>query len=149
MNPLHVYLILIILVLAWIGLVLCGIIKALNQGVDLKKEEQGVRYQAHQLRIQHWNANLKLFNDLHVILKLVYKNYFQEKDPDLGTRKFFIFCNGIFSGVYYGRKLWEGDLIQFYTETYEDLGLGSSDPVTVIEQRYFGEFDKEGDDETK
>ncbi len=149
MNPVHVYLILIILVLAWIGLVLCGIVKALNQGVDLKKEEQGVRYQAHQLRIQHWNANLKLFNDLHGILKLVYKNYFQEKDPeedpkkDLKMRKFFIFCDGVFSGVYYGPNIWQGDLILFYVETYENLGIGSSDPVTVIEQRYFGEFDKE------
>lgn len=141
MEVVSVYSILIILVLSWIGLVLCGIIKALNQGVALKKEEQGVRYQAHQLRIQHWNANLKLFNDLHVILKLVYKNYFQEKEPEM--RKFFIFCNGIFSGVYYGQKLWEDkeeSLIQFYIDTYENLGLGSSDPVTVIEQKDFGEF---------
>lgn len=87
MNTLHVFLVLIIFVLSWIGLVLCGIIKALNQGVALKKEEQGIRYQAHQLRIQHWNANLKLYNDLHGILKLVYKNYFQEKAPKKDPEK--------------------------------------------------------------
>ena len=58
-------------------------------------------------------------------------------------KKYFIFCNGVFVGVYYGRNIWEGEMIEFYIESYKNLGIGGSDPVAVVEQKDFGEFTAE------
>lgn len=86
MDP--VYSVFIILALVWIGLVLCGVVKSLQQILDLKKEERNVRFAEYQTKIQRDNANLALQNDLRGFIRLIAKNFYpQKKKTDKKKKK--------------------------------------------------------------
>lgn len=86
MDP--VYSVFIILGLVWIGLVLCGIVKAINDMLDLKKSEHALNATIWQIRNERENSNLALVNDLKSLVRVVWQNYIKdEKDPEEDLEK--------------------------------------------------------------